>query len=339
MPGIPVVISSNGLGIPVKAVASGAPLMTVSSKGLGASIVLSEKGTPFIVENVGPQSPILLSARFAGVGLFYPAVARAVSVAPIFQGNGLFSASLSAKKSISGAFAGFGIFTPAVSTGSATMYSQISSILGSSLVSMVDATDASARSGWTFATGGGADGSTISAVPDMTGARTFSQATAANQPTLGTLSDGKKAIIWPDAASMVSLDPAAAWSFAWVLVCLQYRTGAEATFASYESFLGVVSGKRLQGNSGGPNLYPNTFSNTASKNFSATQSAAVLPLPVSTLALGGTPVSQKWGLGTGDVSGAYWKGPIRGMIAANAIPNSTQLASIHALCQSYWGAP
>lgn len=68
MPGIPVVIASNGLGIPVKQVDSGAPVMTVAANGLGAPIVLSDRGTPFVVEGgVVPQPlPSFATANFIG---------------------------------------------------------------------------------------------------------------------------------------------------------------------------------------------------------------------------------------------------------------------------------
>lgn len=50
MPGIPVVISTNGFGTPVKVVTSNAPLMTVAENGYGMPIVLSDNGAPFVVE-------------------------------------------------------------------------------------------------------------------------------------------------------------------------------------------------------------------------------------------------------------------------------------------------
>ena len=58
MSGIPVVISTNGLGLAVRAVESGAPVMTVATNGHGAPIVLSERGVPFIVEGVAPGGPV-----------------------------------------------------------------------------------------------------------------------------------------------------------------------------------------------------------------------------------------------------------------------------------------
>lgn len=49
MPGIPVVIAANGRGIPVRQVASGAPMMRVATNGKGIPIVLTSKGAPFVV--------------------------------------------------------------------------------------------------------------------------------------------------------------------------------------------------------------------------------------------------------------------------------------------------
>lgn len=52
--GIPVVIAENGLGVPVRPVESGAPVMTVASNGLGVPIVISDLGVLFIVEGLAP---------------------------------------------------------------------------------------------------------------------------------------------------------------------------------------------------------------------------------------------------------------------------------------------
>lgn len=54
---IPVIIASNGLGVPVKAVESGAPKLRVSDNGYGFPIVLSDLGTPFVVENLPEPEP------------------------------------------------------------------------------------------------------------------------------------------------------------------------------------------------------------------------------------------------------------------------------------------
>ena len=50
---IPVVISENGLGLPVRAVDGNAPAMIVSQNGQGIPIVISENGFPFVVEGLG----------------------------------------------------------------------------------------------------------------------------------------------------------------------------------------------------------------------------------------------------------------------------------------------
>lgn len=54
MPGIPVVIATNGRGIPVRQVTSKAPVMTVATNGKGIPIVLSAKGVPFVIQGIGP---------------------------------------------------------------------------------------------------------------------------------------------------------------------------------------------------------------------------------------------------------------------------------------------
>lgn len=62
MPGIPVVISTNGFGTPVKVVTSNAPLMTVAENGYGMPIVLSDNGAPFVVRQNGRQRYSVLAA-------------------------------------------------------------------------------------------------------------------------------------------------------------------------------------------------------------------------------------------------------------------------------------
>lgn len=57
MKGVPVVISENGKGLPVRSVTKNAPVMTVASNGIGAPVVLSELGAPFIVQGVTPPAP------------------------------------------------------------------------------------------------------------------------------------------------------------------------------------------------------------------------------------------------------------------------------------------
>lgn len=61
MAGIPVVIATNGIGLPVRPVDASvaAPLMTTAPNGIGAPIVISDNGTPFIVEDgVTPITPV-----------------------------------------------------------------------------------------------------------------------------------------------------------------------------------------------------------------------------------------------------------------------------------------
>lgn len=54
---IPVTISANGFGLPVRQVTSGAPTMQVTD-GLGIPIVLSDLGVPFVVLGAGEPTPI-----------------------------------------------------------------------------------------------------------------------------------------------------------------------------------------------------------------------------------------------------------------------------------------
>lgn len=57
MSGIPVVISDNGIGVPVTPVDGNAPVMMVADNGIGAPIVLTENATPFVVDGVEPPTP------------------------------------------------------------------------------------------------------------------------------------------------------------------------------------------------------------------------------------------------------------------------------------------
>lgn len=52
---IPVVVASNGLGLPVRQVDGGAQVMQVATNGLGVPIVLSSLGVPFVVRGLGPD--------------------------------------------------------------------------------------------------------------------------------------------------------------------------------------------------------------------------------------------------------------------------------------------
>ena len=55
--GIPVVMSENGLGLPVRPVEANAPVMTIANNGYGAPIVISDLGAPFIVDGYVPPEP------------------------------------------------------------------------------------------------------------------------------------------------------------------------------------------------------------------------------------------------------------------------------------------
>lgn len=56
--GVPVVISENGQGFPVKPVDANAPLLTASGNGVGAPIVISDLGAPFIIDGINPPPPM-----------------------------------------------------------------------------------------------------------------------------------------------------------------------------------------------------------------------------------------------------------------------------------------
>lgn len=64
--GVPVVISETGFGIPVRAVESGAPVLTVAANGFGVPVVLTDRGAPFVVEGGAPPAPMAtIIARMA----------------------------------------------------------------------------------------------------------------------------------------------------------------------------------------------------------------------------------------------------------------------------------
>lgn len=55
MKAIPVVISTNGFGVPVVPVTKNAPKMTVAENGLGLPIIPVEKNAPpFVIEGYTP---------------------------------------------------------------------------------------------------------------------------------------------------------------------------------------------------------------------------------------------------------------------------------------------
>lgn len=56
MSGAPVVIATNGYGMAVRPVDSGAPVLTVAENGFGMPIVISDLGAPFVVEGLEPSS-------------------------------------------------------------------------------------------------------------------------------------------------------------------------------------------------------------------------------------------------------------------------------------------
>lgn len=60
MAGFPVVIAANGYGVPIKPVLVGdlnrdrSPVMTIATNGKGVPIVISQLGTPFVIEGYVP---------------------------------------------------------------------------------------------------------------------------------------------------------------------------------------------------------------------------------------------------------------------------------------------
>lgn len=55
--GIPVVVATNGRGFPVRPVTANAPVMTIATNGIGAPIVISDRGAPFIVQGLEAPEP------------------------------------------------------------------------------------------------------------------------------------------------------------------------------------------------------------------------------------------------------------------------------------------
>lgn len=56
--GFPVVISTNGRGMAVKAVLDNAPLMTIATNGIGMPIVISDNGAPFVIDGYTPPAQL-----------------------------------------------------------------------------------------------------------------------------------------------------------------------------------------------------------------------------------------------------------------------------------------
>ena len=71
MSGAPVVIATNGYGMAVRPVDSGAPVLTVAENGFGMPIVISDLGAPFVVEGLEFNPASLFLAEDQGAW-FYP---------------------------------------------------------------------------------------------------------------------------------------------------------------------------------------------------------------------------------------------------------------------------
>lgn len=78
---VPVVVAANGIGTPVKPVASGAPSMTVATNGYGSPIVISDLGTPFVVNGLIPEIVVTggVITPFTSGGTDYIEIAFAAS--------------------------------------------------------------------------------------------------------------------------------------------------------------------------------------------------------------------------------------------------------------------
>lgn len=75
MAGIPVVIATNGIGLPVTPVESNAPAMTIAANGFGTPIVLTDNAAPFIIDGFVPVNwnfqPIVMTAATNGQWVGY----------------------------------------------------------------------------------------------------------------------------------------------------------------------------------------------------------------------------------------------------------------------------
>lgn len=73
--GVPVVLSTNGIGFPVRPTAVNAPAMSLSSNGFGMPIILDNRGTPFVVQDFPPvnwnMQPITMTAGTNGQHVGY----------------------------------------------------------------------------------------------------------------------------------------------------------------------------------------------------------------------------------------------------------------------------
>lgn len=73
--GAPVVLSTNGIGFPVRPTSVNAPSMSLSSNGFGMPIILDNKGTPFVVQDFPTvywnMQPITMTAGTNGQHVGY----------------------------------------------------------------------------------------------------------------------------------------------------------------------------------------------------------------------------------------------------------------------------
>jgi hypothetical protein len=178
----------------------------------------------------------------------------------------------------------------------------------------------------------------VSAVADQFGTRPMAQANASSQPDFAaSLADGGPAIVWPDGANNRYLAPPSAFSPAYWMLVLRYRSGAVTTFpndgASPEGdYPALVSSgaspNRVMGEKATGNLFASSvWTGTASRN-AQPFAASLLPLPKSLVELQGTPASAVWSLGRGastvaddPLSARSWRGPLFEALALGVVPD------------------
>lgn len=179
----------------------------------------------------------------------------------------------------------------------------------------------------------------VTAWTDEWGVRDLVQATASFQPDAGT-SGGYPAAIWPiNTLNECGLSAAADFSPAWWMLIMQFRDGLDATFETFNSFIGerLNTTMRVMGDSGLSTLFAsNVSASTASIN-GGPETATVLPLPRSAVAITPTVSAAQWGIGPPSFSTRGWQGPVFGAIALGTVPTSAEKAGLLAWATDKWG--
>lgn len=175
-------------------------------------------------------------------------------------------------------------------------------------------------------------GANITAIPDGFGVRPFAQPVASLQPSLG-LVNGFPAIVHPNAPNNLHLVPASAFAPAWWLIVAQFQDGLAASWppTAYINLLsdgGSNSLTRVAADASGANLIASGWTGAASKNGGA-YGPALLPLPMSLVALRGNPTMAQWSPGRGDRDTTRgWRGPIFFALALGLEPSDELLRKI-----------